>query len=135
MSDSITITNRSIIQSHRALQQLDAVDEKSKPLYKFQGGAKFRLALAKRLRRITDMAKDINDTQIKTAKDLEYGGDGKDERAKTIQFNTSINEMLDAFETFDMAKLPMSHLDLEANAIPMWVLAELDWLFTEEDGG
>lgn len=126
---SITITNRRILASQRAIQHLDTLDEKHKPLYRFQGGAIFRLALANRLRRLTDMAKDINDGQVACARQLGYFGDGADNRDDGAKFNIAVSEMLDAEETFEMATLNLSALDLETNAIPMWVLAELDWLF------
>ncbi len=133
MSDEtkITLTNKAIYAAVNALQAFDRSDEKGKPFYKFPS-PKFRLALSKRLKRLVDARQEVEDQKIKFQKELGLKGDGEDNKAAVESFGTMMRELLNDTETFDMAKLKMSELDLEKNEIPVGVIADLEWLFDDD---
>lgn len=123
-----TLKNKEIIESAGAIAALDAADEKGKSLFEFD--PKARAAFSKRLRRLKELASDIESVRIRLIADAGItGAKDKEDAMASQRFGAKWHDMQEATcEPFDMASIKYEWLKPDKNQIPVWVLTALAWL-------
>jgi hypothetical protein len=128
------VRNSIILETLRALVALDGLEKE-----RFKFAPLTMLAIARNIRRLKDVSEDIE--RIRQELIREHGVGKSDEKGNRIPdppekiraFNDAYQQVLDAEEEIVLSRIKVKELKLEANNIPVTVLAELDWLLLDEE--
>lgn len=126
----MTLTNKSAIALFTALQRMDGVNDTP-----FKFGAKVRYSLAKNLRLLSRVRDDVNAARVALIKEISSDGDIRQNTPEMKQFTQRFEELLDLpVEIPNLMRFQFGELNLDVNAIPVTVLADLGPIIIEEDG-